>query len=249
MRKFSVVLSIALMFLGSRAGSAQPPDLFNGNGKPNVSALGGLAGRLKAAPAGKTAATATRFTPTGRRLSMDTFIDGLTKDPEQKKALRQVLEQVFTAYEAEAKKSGFENDVAGALAFYLIAHYSVFHDGQEISDAASEILVRQLQGALNTDAMRGMKDADKQRLYEFCVMLGGFTSVSYAAPDTDAKTKQGLKQLAGQALTYILKIAPERVSLNESGLAIAADTNGPTVAVEKATPAPAAVAPSAGTSP
>ena len=92
----------------------------------------------------RTAEVQGRTTP-GRTLgrpTTDAWTPGQTR--EKKAPVRQA---VLTTYEAAAAKNGVANDVAAALAFYLAAHYSAYHDGREVAEPSVNALVAQLHTA------------------------------------------------------------------------------------------------------
>lgn len=221
MRTLALAALLALLLLAKPGPTqAQDPD----TPPPLSPALNGLAQRLVAAKANRKGvpAATTRFTPSGTRLTLDTLVNDLVKSAEERSSMRQVFQEVFKAYEEEAKKHGLENDVAAAMAFYLAVHFSAYHDGKDVSDKVMEAVARQLQGAFDNDDMRATKNEDKQKLYEFCVMMGGFTAATsqVATEQKDADLKKQMRQVGGNGLRSILKIAPERVQITEAGLVI-----------------------------
>lgn len=226
MRAFPIAAALLLLLL-SRTDAAPARAQETAANPPQSSALSGLARRLAVTrlngSSAAAAATATRFIPDGTRLTLDALANGLGSSAEEKSQLKQVFQGALTAYEAEAKKEGVENDVAAALSFYLCVHYSACHDGQEIADATVSAVTGQLRAALDTDEMRNARDAEKQQLYEFCVMMGGFTAATLqvAAEQKDADLKKQLRQVGANGIRAILKMEPDRVRITKSGLVIA----------------------------
>jgi hypothetical protein len=213
---------------------------------PQTSALNGLARRLSSVKPGSGGGTATHFTPSGKRLTLDALADGLGSSAEEKSGLKQVFQAAFTSYETEAKKNGLENDVAGALAFYLCVHYSAYHNGQKVRDGTTIAVARQLQAALDTDEMRAANDAEKQKLYEFCVMMGGFSAAmtQLAAENKDAETRKQLREVGANGLRSILKIEPAHIQITDAGLVVAQEKGA---SEARPTVAPVSSRPSGGT--
>lgn len=141
-----------------------------------------------------------------------------------------VFEEGFKAYEAEAKKEGVENDVAGALTFFILTHWSIYNEGKEPSDKGTVAMVRQLQNLLSSPEMRSAKDADKQSLYEWCVTMSTFSLATFqvAKNENDEKLGSNLKEAAGGALKKLLGVEPERIQVTDLGLEIAVKKEGTT---------------------
>jgi hypothetical protein len=195
-------------------------------GKGNATASSAKSAPTK--PATTNAVPATRFKPTGNRLLMNSFVNTLGKTQEQKDSLRQVFQEVFKAYEAEAAKSSVANDIAGAMTFYIAAHYSAYNDGTDVSETGTEAMVQQLRTMFDSEGMRKASNADKQKLYETFVMLGGFTlAVSQAAADSkDADMPKLRKQMGADGLKSLLKVEPSRVKISDKGLEIGPERTG-----------------------
>ena len=169
-------------------------------------------------------AIATKFKPSGKRDTLGKILEQLSPDAEQRKQLMPLFTEGFKAYETEAKKEGVENDVAAAMAFFIATHWSIYNEGKEPSDAAGMATVRQLQNLLNSPEMRSAKDADKQSLYEWCVMMSTFSLATYhvATEEKDEKLSKTLQDAAGTALKNLLGVEAERVQITDNGLEISA---------------------------
>lgn len=168
-------------------------------------------------------APATRFRATPGRLVLADMAKGLTKDAEAQKALLQVFEMGFKAYDEEAKKSGLVNDLAGSITFLIASAWVVYHDGQEPNADGLEILARGLQHALDNEAMRRSPAADKQRLHEALVALGSYLLFARQLADQnkDEASMASLKTAAHDALQGFLKLDPARLRITAAGLEIA----------------------------
>lgn len=227
MQRFILSLLVLLLtILGAWPAAAQAPGGLNSDAvkRPDTTALGDFAARLGKAGAGQgQPVTATHFTPSGQRLTRDDFVQSLAASPDQQAGLRQILDGVFTAYETEAAKSNAANDVAAALTFYLTAEYSAFHDGRDVSEAASNALMGQLRTALNTDAMRAAPNEEKQKLYEYLVLMGGFTATmqQLGTAQKDATMQKAARQLGASGLKALLHVEAGRVGIGATGLTIA----------------------------
>jgi hypothetical protein len=188
----------------------------------------------------------TRFKPASKRLLMDSFVDGLSKKKDERETLRQLFAEIFKTYEAEAKKAGLANDIAGALTFFVAANYSAYNKGVEISDPGTKTMALQFQTAMDSEGMRKAPDAQKQKMYELYIMLGGFTLAGYqaAVESKDADFQKTMQKMGGDGLQYLLKVDPSRVKITDAGLEITPATGEETTEVSCAsTPAPVAATP------
>jgi hypothetical protein len=186
------------------------------------------------------AVPATRFRPTGRRLVMDSFVTSLTKKKDEQGALRQLFGEIFKAYETEAKKAGIANDIAGALTFFVAANYSAYNNGTAVSDPGTEAMTLQFRTALDSEGMRKAPDAEKQKMYELFVLMGGLTLATHqaAVEGKDADLEKTARKMGGDGLQYLLKVDPSRVKITDTGLEIAPESRSPSAPGAEAAPEP-----------
>lgn len=173
--------------------------------------------RLLAKKAGPPVEQATRFKPRKQPVLLDDIANSLGQDDEQRTALREVFQQGVPAVEAKLAEAGHANDVAAALAFAIAVNWGAWK-GEEVSDPASEALLKQLQAALGTPEFRALKDLEKQKAYEYPMALGLFTAVMLENAGGDKDTLAGAKAFAGEVLKLLLGVDPATVELTESGL-------------------------------
>jgi hypothetical protein len=165
--------------------------------------------------------TALHFKPSGKPVLLLNIANALGQNVEEKKALREVLTEGAKLMEVEFAKGGHPNDMAMALAFSLTALWET-HSGKSLSDKATQAVLFQLQQVLNTPEMGRQSDTEKQKIYEYGLGVGIFVKVMSEAAGSDKGAKQNLQQLAGKILEQMLKISPEKLRLDEKGLALLA---------------------------
>lgn len=187
--------------------------------------IAALGGSKKAAEASREVAapTATKFKPTGKRLLVPALAASLTQDKAQQQALAELFDQGIKAYEQEATKDGFVNDLAGAIAFFIGSAYFVFHEGQEPNEDGLTLFARQLQHAMDTPELKKVGAVDKQKFYELLVGMGTWLGVTYqlAVQNHDEALKAQLRDAAGSVLKGYLKLEPSKLSFTANGLVIA----------------------------
>jgi hypothetical protein len=164
-----------------------------------------------------------RFMPAenGRRLVLDSMIQELTKEPTEQSELKTVLEQVFTAYEEEAKRLKFENDVAGAMTLYLLSNYQIYTGSEDPSDNATKAVVQQIRGIL-AEPLKDSTSAEKQKMYEAFIVTSGITILRHqvAQSENNAGDLRAVKESAGATLKELLKAEPDTIQITEQGIVI-----------------------------
>jgi hypothetical protein len=143
--------------------------------------------------------TKTDFTPAKQRLVVDTIIAGLAQTAEQRDGLAKGMALVFAQYEKSVRK----NNVAYAVAFMIGASLQV-QTGQTIDDATGEVLAQAVNDALASNpAFAKASAADRQKLYEMCITLGGLTVLFNEVGKQDPKSADAAKVLAKQSLAML----------------------------------------------
>lgn len=119
--------------------------------------------------------------------------DALGTTAEEKRAITQISIATREAFEAQPETQRWKNDVAGALAFFLIGNLTVAADAPEPGDEESQALFQAISLALDaTPEVAKASAKDKQQLYDTLI---GFTGLPLALY-TDAKERGDAKQLA-----------------------------------------------------
>lgn len=165
----------------------------------------------------------TRF-QSGPRLLVNDFADGLGQSQAERDGLREAFEQSLTEFDQFADAAGWGHDLAAAMAYFVGVHYSVYRDGAPVEDLALERMVDQFRAALDTAALRGASDRDKQQLHELFVILATFTGALYqqTAEEGDPASLAAVRELGGEGLRYLLQLDPRRVLVHDGGLYLAA---------------------------
>lgn len=142
--------------------------------------------------------------------------DGLGSTPEEKKLLATIATGTLQAFEAQPETKPWRNNVAGALAFFIISNVTIATGAAEPSDEVSQALFEGLNQALDQspDFARA-SNKDKQELYE---LLIGFTGIplaifSEAEETKDAAELAKARELAGQLLQLVLKTDAAKIKL------------------------------------
>jgi hypothetical protein len=160
---------------------------------------GGTASSTPSAPVAHQPYTATDFKPGKQRLVVDAIVSGLAQNAQQKQGLMQGMDAVFAQYEKSVRK----NNVAYAMAFMIGASF-VVQTGQTIDDAQGEQLAQALNDALASNpAFANASAADRQKLYEAFVTMGGLVILFNEVGKKDPASANAAKVLAKQSLAML----------------------------------------------
>ncbi len=141
-----------------------------------------------------------------------------------------IMSAILTEYEKGARAAGHPNDLALALSFFFATNASIYHDGGEVADPSMMELRNVIAEALvEGKALNGVTDRQKQEMYETLVIFTGFALATYqeGKQGGNAETVKVSRQLAGQNLSALTGISPEKIAFTDKGLSI---DNGSAVA-------------------
>jgi hypothetical protein len=216
-RRFSVLAAgIALLLLSVTPAAAQ---------EASPGPLASIAKRLgtQKATASKASAASTKFTPSGKRLTVAKMADALADTADEKKALIELFENALKSFEEETKRAGMANDVAPALAFFVQTHWSVYA-GKEAPEAGADKMIGQIRAVLDMPEMAAMSDADKQSFSEYCVCMSALTLTMYQAAEGNKDGMATLRATAGKSLQTMLGAEPSKIAITAKGLEISGAT-------------------------
>ncbi|GAB4465235.1 MAG: hypothetical protein OHK0029_35720 [Armatimonadaceae bacterium] len=208
---------------------AQEGLLSQNGAEPPKNALSGtieqIAEKILANPAARKPASAnagTKVSVEEKYVYIPTLVKALGSSDEEKKNLTQLLETTVTSFIASSQKPRNAQDLAEAVAFFLMVQWAILHEGKEASEAGLNRMTEQLRMALDTPAVQKASNSDKQALFEYCVGMGGFTLAMYAAGKEGGNTElaRSMKEVAGKLMTFFLRVEPNQVAITENGLSI-----------------------------
>lgn len=142
--------------------------------------------------------------------------DALGSTPEEKAALTAIVKATREAFEAQPETKAWRNDVAGALAFFIIGTATIAQDAPEPTDEVSDALFQSLQRAIDESPdFAKATNQEKQQLYETLIGFVGIPLAVYSeAKDSgDAASVKTSKELAGRLLELVLKVDAAKVKL------------------------------------
>lgn len=232
MKCFSLVLFCLVVTFGAQAETISPPIT------PELKRLlveGVTAGASVDPSSSREASVNTTAWPTSFTFSGSTPVfvqiaNSLTANEPQRRAVLQLLQQGRQAFEQEASKEGFGNDLSAALALFLTQQWSIARGGAAIDETGSTRFAKKLRSALASPAMKTTKDAEKQALYEWLLGSSFLSAASWElgkSGGNEASLLQ-LRKAAGVSLQSLLGMNADGIEFGPEGLmlsprALAAD--------------------------
>ena len=140
--------------------------------------------------------------------------DTLGSSPEEKALLKQVYTTVKSGYEKEASAKGWQNNIAGALTFFIVSSATVYHDAPEPSDEAVMALYEAINASIDEIPEFGkMPNKDKVAFNNLLVAFAAVPLATYAEgkQSGDEATVKTAGQLAGQLLQMVFKTDPDKI--------------------------------------
>ena len=240
-------LLISLILLASAPAIAQYKDSLGGNWNNPASAMitniimdRYAQRRLKASFAAKRAGRSSTTTPsssdssssvklndaslhfrsTGTQLKTAEIADLIGPGNPQVKA---IMTAILTEYEKGARAAGKPNDLALALSFFFSTNASVYHDAGQPGDPQMLELRETIAEALvESNALNGVSDRQKQEMYETLVLFTGFALAAYeeGKQSGNGESVKAGELLAGQNLQSVTGISPDKINFTGQGLSI-----------------------------
>jgi hypothetical protein len=171
-------------------------------------------------------AAATRFRSTGTQLTTRDLANASGNTPEEKEQMFKIMGAALTAYQAEERRLGRQNDFALALAVALAANSNVYH-GKPEPEEARLLEIGDVIGELMAEEniLGGISDRQKQEMYETMVIFTMLVQLgsNEAKQNGDSAGLETYRQLAAKVLTSISGMPPEKIRLDSDGAAMVAD--------------------------
>ena len=178
---------------------------------------GNQAQRQGATRAPTAPATATRFTPVAGDDSVKQLADSLGNTPEERAQILQLAGAGKELFAQKYKGKGWDNTLAGAMTFFIVATHVVSSDAQPDA-VAEDNLFAALNATLAQSDIARASNADKTALYNVMLASAGLPLVVYVEgreARNDALVEQARTMAAGfsrklfnmepQALTAMLR--------------------------------------------
>lgn len=175
-------------------------------------------------------ASAVKFTPAGDSGVAKALADALGSNAQERAALAEAFAQIRQGYEAEVAKQGKSNNLAAAFAFFIAANVAAYRQSEMPSDRATELLFGELQSVIaGVPEFARMSNAEKQKMHDWLVMMGGFTLAGYAdaRQSGDAASMNIYRALADNSLRLVLGIDAGKLSFKGEEFLVEQDQPAP----------------------
>ena len=174
---------------------------------------------LKTGAAPRTSPTV--FKPTSEKLARDALIREYIDGERERNTFREIVKEVTASYEKEAAKQGIRNDAAAGLAFAMVVCLQ-FAENVAMDDAATTALTQQLQLTLDTPAVRGATDTQKQALYDKSMAAAGMALGLMLSAGEDEKAQAQMRPAVSALLKILTGLEPGQAKLVNGRLTIPA---------------------------
>ena len=154
------------------------------------------------------------FRPDASVDSAKAFADALGETPEEKRLINQIYTATKTAYDEEAARKGWQNNIAGGLTFFTVTAIVVYWDIEEPGPEAVHGYYKAVNTALDEiPEFATVADKDKQGFHNMLVGFGGLMAVGYieGKQNNDAATLASYKKLARMLVEMVLKTDLENI--------------------------------------
>lgn len=213
--KLILFVSLLIMFAGVSVSSQTNSPLTDTWKAGDISGIWQLLG--EDAPRNTpTRSQVLKFTPAGDSGVVASLADAFGGDAVQRSTIADALTQIKQGYEAEVAKEGKSNNVAAAMTFFVVANVVTYHQLEMPSEADTDKVFDSLQNAMvRLPAVAAMSNAEKHRLHDWLVCMGGFALSNYvtAKQQRDAGGLETIKRFAGYSMQLALGIEAQKVSL------------------------------------
>ena len=142
--------------------------------------------------------------------------DAIGSTKEERDAVAMLASATKEAFEAQPETQKWKNNVAGALAFFLISNLVVATGSEEPSDETSQALFQAMSLALDASPEMAKASAkDKQQLYDLLIGFTGLPLAIYTEANErgDAAQMKQAQDLAAKLIELVLKVDAKSVKL------------------------------------
>ena len=146
--------------------------------------------------------------------SAKAFADALGETPEEKKLINQIYTVTKNAYDEEAARKGWQNNIAGGLTFFTVTAMVVYWDIEEPSPEAVQGYYKAVNTTLDEiPEFATVANKDKQGFNNMLVGFGGLMAAGYieGKQNSDAATLASYKKLARMLVEMVLKTDVENI--------------------------------------
>lgn len=155
-----------------------------------------------------------RFRPAATSPMTQKIVDALGDTAEEKALLKQIIQNTKAAFEKEATAKGWNNNIAGAVTFFLVASSTVYHDSAEPSEETVKTIYDSVNQSIDSiPDFATASNADKQATYDLFI---GFAAIPFATymegkQNNSPETVEVSRKLAGELIKMLLKADPDKV--------------------------------------
>lgn len=161
-------------------------------------------------PATATQLAALRFTPNGSN-ALQTFANDLGKNPEERQQLLQAITATKASFEQQYTAKGWNNNVAGAYAFFIGTLAMVWSGHEPDADAQSRLFGALATTLAQSADLASASNADKAALYDTLIASASLPLLLYVDGTQQNNTAeiQQARTLAREYSRKIMHVEPQ----------------------------------------
>ena len=155
-----------------------------------------------------------KFRPDPSANMIQKIADSLGETPEEKALLKQIIDGVKASFEKETKAKGWNNNIAGAMTFFLVSTATIYHDAGEPDIETTKAIYDAVNLAIDDlPEFANAPNKDKQATYDLLIGFGAIPLATYAdgKQNGSAETVEVARKLSGELIRLVLKTDPEKV--------------------------------------
>jgi hypothetical protein len=179
-----------------------------------------------------------RFKPAKSWLLLPDLARTLGSSPAEHDAVLQLLDAGVRELRKLLAAEGADNDVAAATGLFMSQLWQAAR-GIELPEVCVDALHAQIVGVFQGSEIAKMRDADKQRYWEFCIGYPIFIAGMAEVIESDEQ-RADLRKAAALAFESLIGVSPELVDIGPDGLTIHAGLEEAAAELAKEGAAPAA---------
>lgn len=152
----------------------------------------------------------------GKSTTAKQLADAIGSTPEEKAAVATLVEATKQAFESQPETQQYKNNVAGALAFFIISNLVIATESPEPNAETAQALFQAISLSLDaTPELAKASSKDKQQLYELLIGFTGLPLAIYTEGKerNDVAQMKQAKELAAQLLQLVLKVDAKNIKL------------------------------------
>lgn len=147
--------------------------------------------------------------------------NSISSNADEKAIFKKLFEATKEGFEKEVAAKGRSNNITAAFTLFIATSLTVYHNDNEPSDEALDILWDGLGSALGeTPELTKLSNAEKQQIYDTLIAFSGLLLAGYVEGKNSGneETATAFQKLSGILFETVLKTDPDTLRFTATGL-------------------------------